>query len=87
MGKTVILAEFTGWGAGLSDGWRGEGGKMPFYGVLLKKPDLAGCGAGWWLLPLSGGDFGLFVVRAEKAETAHRDANGLKTSASPFQRT
>jgi len=54
---------------------------------LLKKADLAGCGADWCLLPLPGGDFGLFVARAEKAETAHRDANGLKTHASPFQRT
>jgi len=54
---------------------------------LLKKGDLAGCRADSWLLPLAGGDFRRFAARAEKAETAHGDANGLKTYASPFQRT
>ena len=62
-------------------------GKCCFVRVLLKKADLAGCGAGWWLLRVPGGDLGLFVARAEKAETAHRDANGLKFNARTFQRT
>jgi hypothetical protein len=35
--KIAILAEFTDRGACLSDGWRGGGGKMPFYDGFAKK--------------------------------------------------
>ena len=62
-------------------------GKCCFVRVLLKRADLAGCGAGWWLLQVSGGNFELFVARAEKAETAHGHANELKRCVSPFPET
>jgi len=50
--KTVILAEFTGWGAGLSDGWRGEGGKMLFCEGFAKK---GGFGGLWGRLVVAAG--------------------------------
>jgi len=38
------------------------------------------------LLHSPGGNFRLFAAQAEKAETPHSDANGLKTYVSPRRR-